>query len=80
MDRVHAVEPAKSVFNHKAEFRRIVEASGIPYTYVSSNLFTGMFLKTFGYPDATAPPRDKIVIFGDGNAKGKTPLFIPVTH
>ncbi|GFP85887.1 isoflavone reductase homolog [Phtheirospermum japonicum] len=69
VDRVHAVEPAKSTFGHKAQFRRLVEASGVPYTYVSSNFFGGIFLRTLAQLDATAPPRDKVVILGDGNTK-----------
>ncbi|KAL9391439.1 hypothetical protein Peur_015359 [Populus x canadensis] len=53
VDRVHAVEPAKSAFATKANIRRAIEAQGIPFTY----------------PGATAPPRDKVVIVGDGNPK-----------
>ncbi|KAL3748063.1 hypothetical protein ACJRO7_009308 [Eucalyptus globulus] len=69
VDRVHAVEPAKSTFAIKAKIRRLVEAEGIPYTYVSSNFFAGYFLRTLSQPGATAPPRDKVFIFGDGNAR-----------
>ncbi|KAL6526090.1 hypothetical protein OROHE_015614 [Orobanche hederae] len=69
VDRVHAVEPAKSTFGHKAQFRRLVEASGVPYTYISSNLFAGIFIRTLAQVDATSPPRDKVVILGDGTTK-----------
>ncbi|KAK4477114.1 hypothetical protein RD792_016324 [Penstemon davidsonii] len=69
VDRVHAVEPAKSMFEHKAQFRRLVEATGIPYTFISSNCFGGIFIKSLSQMDATAPPRDKVVILGDGNTK-----------
>ncbi|XVE93648.1 hypothetical protein REPUB_Repub01dG0212200 [Reevesia pubescens] len=69
VDRVHAVEPAKSTFAIKAQIRRAVEAEGIPYTYVSSNFFAGYFLPTLAQPAVTAPPRDKVVILGDGNPK-----------
>ncbi|RWR82420.1 isoflavone reductase [Cinnamomum micranthum f. kanehirae] len=69
MDRVHAVEPAKSLFAAKAAIRRAVEAEGIPYTYVSSNRFFGYFIPTLGQAGATAPPRDKVVLLGDGNPK-----------
>ncbi|OMO75656.1 NmrA-like protein [Corchorus olitorius] len=69
VDRVHAVEPAKTAFAEKAKFRRAIEAEGIPYTYVSSNFFAGYFLPTLAQPGATAPPRDKIVILGDGSPK-----------
>ena len=76
MDRVHAVEPAKTAFEIKAQIRRTIEAEGIPYTYVSSNFFAGFFLPTLSQPGATAPPRDKVIILGDGNPKGKQPLKI----
>ncbi|KAK2632602.1 hypothetical protein EUGRSUZ_L01334, partial [Eucalyptus grandis] len=69
VDRVHAVEPAKSAFAIKAKIRRLIEAEEIPYTYVSSNFFAGRFLPTLSQPGATAPPRDKVVILGDGNVK-----------
>lgn len=74
MDRVHPVEPAKTAFGIKAQIRRTIEAEGIPYTYVSSNFFAGFFLPSFAQPGATAPPRDKVIILGDGNPKGKQPL------
>nr|B2WSN0.1 RecName: Full=Eugenol synthase 2; Short=CbEGS2 [Clarkia breweri]ABR24114.1 eugenol synthase 2 [Clarkia breweri] len=70
VDHVNAVEPAKSVaFAVKANIRRAVEAEGIPYTYVASNCFNGYFLPTLVQPGATTPPRDKVIIPGDGNPK-----------
>lgn len=69
VDRVHAVEPAKSMFAHKVEIRRAVEAEGIPHTYVVSNFFDGYHLRNFSQPGATNPPRDKIRILGDGSLK-----------
>ncbi|KAK3022107.1 hypothetical protein RJ639_045951, partial [Escallonia herrerae] len=69
VDRVHAVEPAKSAFAVKAQIRRTIEAEGIPFTYVSANCFAGYFLPTLVQPGAIAPPRDKVIILGDGNPK-----------
>nr|AHA90804.1 allylphenol synthase 1 [Larrea tridentata] len=69
VDRTHAVEPAKSTFEMKAQLRRTIEAEGIPYTYVSSNFFAGYFLPVLGQVGVTAPPRDKVTILGDGNQK-----------
>ncbi|KAL6218566.1 hypothetical protein ACLB2K_011776 [Fragaria x ananassa] len=69
VDRAHAVEPAKTTYTVKSNFRREVEASGIPYTYIVGNFFSGYFLPTLNQPGATAPPRDKIVVLGDGNTK-----------
>ncbi|XVE49032.1 hypothetical protein DITRI_Ditri01bG0049300 [Diplodiscus trichospermus] len=68
-DRSHAVEPAKTVLALKSKLRRAIEAEGIPYTYVSCNCFAGYFIPTLGQLGATAPPRDKITILGDGNVK-----------
>ncbi|KAK9177061.1 hypothetical protein WN944_029080 [Citrus x changshan-huyou] len=68
--RIHgAVEPAKSTNVVKAKIRRAVEAEGIPYTYVASYCLNGHFLPNLSQPEATAPPRDKVVILGDGNPK-----------
>ncbi|XWS25785.1 hypothetical protein CRYUN_Cryun27aG0097200 [Craigia yunnanensis] len=69
VDRVHAVEQAKPVYGIKAQLRRTIEAEGIPYTYVSSNSFAGYILPILSEPGTTVPPRDKVVILGDGNAK-----------
>ncbi|XP_010428542.1 PREDICTED: isoflavone reductase homolog P3-like [Camelina sativa] len=71
VDRSNAVEPAKSTFARKLQTRRAVEAEGIPYTYIVTNYLSGYYLPTlvqfeFGL---TSPPRDKVKIFGDGNAK-----------
>jgi uncharacterized protein YbjT (DUF2867 family) len=70
VDRVHGVGPAKAAFETKVKIRRKIEAAGIPYTYVASNWFAGYFLPTLAQPGVTAPPREKVTIFGDGNAKG----------
>ncbi|XP_073126967.1 isoflavone reductase-like protein [Henckelia pumila] len=67
VDRDRAVEPAKSVTETKAQIRRAVEAQGIPYTYVTSYYFASYSLSTLIQPGATAPPRDKVIILGDGN-------------
>ncbi|XVF36083.1 hypothetical protein REPUB_Repub19eG0027700 [Reevesia pubescens] len=69
VDRSHAVEPGKSVLEIKVQIRRAIEAEGIPYTYVSSNCFAGYMLDGLSQPGATVPPRDKVVILGDGNVK-----------
>ncbi|KAL6511773.1 hypothetical protein OROGR_021370 [Orobanche gracilis] len=69
VDRSRAVEPAKSIFEMKTRIRRAIEAEGIPYTYVSANYFAGFSLRTLAQPGLDAPPRDKMIILGDGNAK-----------
>ncbi|CAK7346349.1 unnamed protein product [Dovyalis caffra] len=69
VDHANAVEPAKTAFALKAQIRRAIEAAGIPYTYVPCGFFAGYYLPTLGQFGLTAPPRDKITILGDGNAK-----------
>ncbi|CAL1384935.1 unnamed protein product [Linum trigynum] len=69
VDRVHAVEPAKTAYATKVKIRRAIESAGVPYTYVSSNFFAGYFLPTLNQPGVTTPPRDKVVILGDGTPK-----------
>ncbi|CAI0437994.1 unnamed protein product [Linum tenue] len=69
VDRVEAVEPAKSAYDVKVRIRRAVEAAGIPFTYVSCNSFAGYFLSNLAQPSGDVPPRDRVIILGDGNAK-----------
>ncbi|XP_038716450.1 eugenol synthase 1-like [Tripterygium wilfordii] len=69
VDRAHVVEPVKSTFAIKSQIRRAIEAEGIPYTFVSANAFSGYFLPTLCQLGVTAPPRDKVTIFGDGNPR-----------
>jgi len=69
----NAVEPAASFFNKKVKIRRTIEAEEIPYTYVCSYGFFGYYLSTLGQQNVTAPPRDKVVILGNGNVKGNKP-------
>ncbi|KAG1342804.1 hypothetical protein COCNU_05G010330 [Cocos nucifera] len=67
VDRIHAAEPASSVFALKAHIRRAIEAEGIPYTIVCCNCFAGYFLPTLAQPE---PPKEKVTILGDGNPIG----------
>ncbi|NP_001312315.1 isoflavone reductase homolog A622 [Nicotiana tabacum] len=69
VDHARAIEPAASLFALKVRIRRMIEAEGIPYTYVICNWFADFFLPNLGQLEAKTPPRDKVVIFGDGNPK-----------
>lgn len=69
VDRVQGVEPAKSIFEQKIKIRREIEAEGIPHTYICCGFFAGYFLPTLCQSGVTAPPRDKVVVLGDGNPK-----------
>ncbi|RDX67383.1 Isoflavone reductase [Mucuna pruriens] len=70
VDRHDSVDPVREVFVEKEKIRRIIEAEGIPYTYLCCHAFTGYFLRNLAQIDTTVPPRDKVVILGDGNVKG----------
>ncbi|KAF7847231.1 hypothetical protein BT93_L3174 [Corymbia citriodora subsp. variegata] len=70
VDHGHALELEKNLYAaFYAMIRHLVEAEGIPYTYVAFNFFAGRYLSSLAQPEATVPPRDKVVILGDGNAK-----------
>ncbi|XP_006349596.1 isoflavone reductase homolog [Solanum tuberosum] len=69
IDRVHTVEPAKTTFNTKIQIRRAVEAEGIPFTYVASFYCAHYFLPNLAQLGPEGPPKDKVVILGDGNTK-----------
>ncbi|XP_048132244.1 phenylcoumaran benzylic ether reductase POP1-like [Rhodamnia argentea] len=70
VDRARAVEPARTFYAaFYTGIRHLLEEEGIPYTFVSCNFLAGWHHSTLAQPGATAPPRDKVVILGDGNAK-----------
>ncbi|KAK1389837.1 Phenylcoumaran benzylic ether reductase [Heracleum sosnowskyi] len=69
VDRTHAVEPAKTTLAEKVNVRRAIEAHGIPYTYITTGCFAGYFLPTLAQLGGTAPPREKVIILGDGTPK-----------
>ncbi|GAB2291271.1 Probable pinoresinol-lariciresinol reductase 3, variant 2 [Dionaea muscipula] len=69
-DKVQISGMDYSFYSRKAEIRRLVEAEGIPHTYISCNFFMSYLLPSLVQPGLKAPPRDKLTIFGDGNVKG----------
>ena len=69
-DRSEAVEPTRSMITvTKAAIRRAVEAAGVPYTYVLAGYFFCYGLPGVGQVLARAPPVDKAVVLGDGDAR-----------
>lgn len=68
-DRTQVSDLDHNFYSRKSEIRRIIEAEGIPYTYVCCNLFTSVLLSSLAQPGRKAPPRDEVSIFGDGTAK-----------
>ncbi len=69
-ERSVRLKPTDAVFQGKVKIRNAIKAAGIPYTFVNSNSFASYFLASLGQRDLTTPPRDKLTILGDGNAKG----------
>ena len=74
------LEDGYNFYAPKVEISRLVEAEGIPYTFISCNFFMRILLPSLAQPGLDAPPRDKVTIFGDGNTKGllhqSRPLFV----
>ncbi|KAK6938838.1 NmrA-like domain [Dillenia turbinata] len=66
-----AVGPAKATFEEKIQIRRLIEAQGIPYTYVASYCFAGFHVSSLAQiqPGLPSPPRDKVFVWGDGTSK-----------
>lgn len=69
VDHAQAMEPVSSMYAKKIAIRRAVEAAGIPYTYISSNSFAGYSLANLVQFGKSAPPRDKVTIYGSGDSK-----------
>ncbi|CAH8252863.1 unnamed protein product [Arabidopsis lyrata] len=71
VDRTVASGPTLSEFISKAQIRRAIEAAKIPYTYVVSGCFAGLFVPCLGQCHLLlrSPPRDKVSIYDSGNGK-----------
>uniref|UniRef100_A0A8R7RBF6 NmrA-like domain-containing protein n=1 Tax=Triticum urartu TaxID=4572 RepID=A0A8R7RBF6_TRIUA len=52
VERVHTVDPAATLYAGKVRLRRLIEAEGIPHTYVCCNGFAETYLPSIG--DVTA--------------------------
>ncbi|XP_031271201.1 probable pinoresinol-lariciresinol reductase 3 [Pistacia vera] len=69
-DRTQISGMDNNFYSRRSEIRRLIEAEGIPYTYICCNLFMTYLLPCLVQPGLKTPPRDKVTIFGDGNTKG----------
>ncbi|EPS61940.1 hypothetical protein M569_12853 [Genlisea aurea] len=71
LDSKRVIEPIKTISGQKRGFRRKVQESGIPYTFVNSNFCGSLIFPTLAPPGSTDfPPRDRIAVYGDQNLKG----------
>jgi len=66
----HALEPGRVTFDEKMTVRKAIEDANIPFTYISANCFAGYFVGNLSQMGTLLPPRDKVILYGDGNAKG----------
>ncbi|KAJ7953368.1 Isoflavone reductase-like [Quillaja saponaria] len=65
----YALEPGRVTFDEKMAVRKAIEEANIPFTYISANCFAGYFAGNLSQMGTLIPPRDKVHIYGDGNAK-----------
>lgn len=65
----HALEPGRVTFDDKMAIRKAIEDANIPFTYISANCFAGYFAGNLSQMGTLFPPRDKVVLYGDGNVK-----------
>ncbi|OIW10710.1 hypothetical protein TanjilG_16082 [Lupinus angustifolius] len=65
----HALEPGRVTFDEKMIVRKAIEEANIPFTYISANCFAGYFAGNLSQMKTLLPPRDKVLLYGDGNVK-----------
>ncbi|XP_047151135.1 isoflavone reductase homolog [Vigna umbellata] len=65
----HALEPGRVTFDEKMTVRKAIEDANIPFTYISANCFAGYFVGNLSQMGTLLPPRDKVILYGDGNVK-----------
>ncbi|KAF7809436.1 isoflavone reductase-like protein [Senna tora] len=65
----HALEPGRVTFDEKMEVRKAIEEANIPFTYISANCFAGYFVGNLSQMGTLLPPKDKVLLYGDGNVK-----------
>nr|UVI03403.1 eugenol synthase 2 [Melaleuca bracteata] len=65
-DRITALPPFEAFLDKKKKIRRLIEASDIPYTFVSANCFAEYFINFLLHPH---DPRPDLVVYGTGEAK-----------
>ncbi|KAK9103018.1 hypothetical protein Sjap_020272 [Stephania japonica] len=67
--RVYTLEPVKGVSERIFAVRKAVQDAEIPYTSIAAYLFAGWYAPNLLQIDTLLPPKDKVSIYGDGNAK-----------
>ncbi|KAL6183749.1 hypothetical protein ACLB2K_045160 [Fragaria x ananassa] len=65
----HALEPGRVTFDQKMAVRKAIEDAKIPFTYVCGTCFAGYFAGNLSQMGTLVPPKDEVLIYGDGNTK-----------
>lgn len=74
VDRADPVEPGLAMYKQKRLVRRVIEESGVPYTYICCNSIASWPYYDNCHPSQLPPPLDQLHIYGHGNVKGTTTL------
>ncbi|KAJ4910449.1 putative pinoresinol-lariciresinol reductase 3 [Raphanus sativus] len=59
-DKIQVSDLDHGFYSKKSEIRRLVESSGIPYTYICCGLFMRILLPSLVQPGLQSPPMDKV--------------------
>lgn len=70
VDRAEPVEPGLTMYKEKQKVRRMVEKSGVPYSYICCNSIASWPYFNNTHPSEVLPPLDQFQIYGDGTVKG----------
>ncbi|XP_030477466.1 leucoanthocyanidin reductase-like [Syzygium oleosum] len=69
IDRADPVEPGLAMYEKKRKVRRLIEGSGVPYTYICCNSIAAWPYHDNTHPADVLPPLDRFHIYGDGTVK-----------
>ncbi|KAL7001249.1 leucoanthocyanidin [Sarracenia purpurea var. burkii] len=69
VDRADPVEPGLTMYEEKRKVRRLIEESGVPYTYICCNSIASWPYYDNTHPSQVLPPLDHFQIYGDGSVK-----------
>ncbi|GAB2226560.1 hypothetical protein Droror1_Dr00022370 [Drosera rotundifolia] len=69
VDRANPVEPGLMMYKEKRLVRRMIEESGVPYTYICCNSIASWPYYDNTHPSDVTPPLDQFQIYGDGSVK-----------
>ncbi|KAI5327325.1 hypothetical protein L3X38_026721 [Prunus dulcis] len=65
----HALEPGRVTFDDKMVVRKAIQDAKIPFTYVCGAGVAAYLAGNLSQIGTLVPPKEKVLIYGDGNAK-----------